>query len=54
MLQHGAVDVWVFRTPAGGTMMAPSLPEVFVSKEIENGLIRVDAERLREVAVYED
>ena len=54
VLQHGSVDVWVFRTPKGGTMMAPSLPEVFVEKDIENGLIRVDAERLQEVAVYED
>ncbi len=54
VLQHGAVDVWLFRTPAGGTLMAPSLPEVFVEKDIVNGLIRVDAERLQEVAVYED
>ncbi len=54
VLQHGAADVWVFRTPEGGTMMAPSLPDVFVEKDVARSLIRVNAERLQEVAVYED
>ena len=54
VLQHGAADVWVFRTPQGGTMMAPSLPDVFVTKDVARNLIRVDAARLQEVAVYED
>jgi 16S rRNA processing protein RimM len=54
VLQHGPTDVWVFRTPGGGTMMAPNLPTVFVEKDVANNLIRVDASRLQEVAVYED
>ena len=54
VLQHGPVDVWVFQTPSGGSMMAPSLPDVFVEKDVVNGRIRVDARRLEEVAVYED
>ncbi len=54
VLQHGPTDVWVFRTPSGGTMMAPNLPTVFVQKDVANNLIRVDPARLQEVAVYED
>ncbi|MBR6955208.1 MAG: 16S rRNA processing protein RimM [Clostridia bacterium] len=54
VLQHGPTDVWVFRTPGGSTMMAPNLPTVFVEKDVANNLIRVDAARLQEVAVYED
>ena len=54
VLQHGPTDVWVFRTPDGGVMMAPNLPTVFVEKDVANNLIRVDAARLQEVAVYED
>lgn len=54
VLQHGPVDVWVFRAPDGQTFMAPSLPEVFPEKDVANNRILVCPERLEEVAVYED
>ncbi len=54
VLQHGPVDVWVFRTPSGGTMMAPNLPDVFTEKDVAAGRIRVCAARLQEVAVYDE
>ncbi len=53
VLQHGSVDTWVFRTDRG-TMMAPALLKVFPRVDAEAGVIAVDPERLREVAVFED
>ena len=53
VLQHGPVDVYVFRTPRG-TMMAPALQRVFPQTDVEHQLIRVDRENLQEVAVFED
>ncbi len=53
VLQHGPVDVYVFKTPKG-TMMAPALKTVFPDVDTAAGIIRVDAERLAEVAVFED
>ena len=54
VLQHGPTDIYVLRTPKGGTLMAPALPAVFVEKDVEAGLLRVCRERLDEVAVYAD
>lgn len=53
VLQHGAVDVYVFRTKTG-TMMAPALKAVFPRVDVEARRIDVCAERLQEVAVFED
>ena len=54
VLQHGAVDTWVFRTPAGGTLMAPALLAVFPEVNAGEKRIRVRAARLAEVAVREE
>ena len=53
VLQHGAVDVYVFKT-AKGTMMAPALKAVFPAVDVEARRIDVVSERLEEVAVWED
>ena len=53
VLQHGAVDTWVFRTPDGGTLMAPALLAVFPEVNAAEKRIRTVAERLAEVAVTE-
>lgn len=53
VLQHGAVDVYVFQTHRG-TMMAPALKAVFPQVDVQNRRIDVDARRLNEVAVFED
>ena len=53
VLQHGPVDVYVFRT-ACGTMMAPALKAVFPRVDVTARRIDVCAERLQEVAVVED
>ena len=54
VLQHGPTDVYVFRGPDGRTWMAPALPDAFPEKDVAAGIIRVNSERLKEVAVYED
>ncbi len=53
VLQHGPVDVYVFKTPKG-VMMAPALKTVFTEVDTAAGIIHTDAERLAEVAVFED
>ena len=53
VLQHGPVDTWVFRTPAG-TLMAPALKAVFPEVNVREKHISVCAEKLAEVAVVED
>ena len=53
VLQHGPVDVYVFDTPRG-EMMAPALLRAFPEVDVAARRILVDAEALREVAVYED
>ena len=53
VLQYGSVDTWVFRT-SSGTMMAPALLAVFPRVDPAAGRITVCAEKLREVAVYDD
>ena len=52
VLQHGSVDTWVFSGPR--PFMAPALLSVFWEVDPENRLIRVDSEKLEEVAVFED
>ena len=53
VLQHGPVDVYVFRTPRG-TLMAPALKAVFPRVDVTARRMDVCAERLQEVAVVED
>ena len=53
VLQHGPVDVYVFRT-SRGVMMAPALKAVFPRVDVAARRIDVCAERLQEVAVVED
>lgn len=53
VLQHGVVDVYVFRTPRG-SMMAPALKAVFPQVDVAARRILVDAARLDEVAVREE
>ena len=53
VLQYGSVDTWVFRT-SSGTLMAPALLSVFPQVDPAAGKISVCAEKLREVAVFDD
>lgn len=53
VLQHGPVDVYVFRTPKG-TLMAPALKAVFPTVDVAGRRITVCTEKLQEVAVVED
>ncbi len=53
VLQHGVVDVYVFRT-AKGSLMAPALKAVFPQVDVAARRILVDASRLDEVAVREE
>ena len=53
VLQYGSVDTWVFRT-SSGTLMAPALLSVFPRVDPAAGKISVCAEKLREVAVFDD
>ncbi len=53
VLQHGSVDTWVFRGKEGG-FLAPALKDVFTEVDTAERVIRVDARRLQEVAVFED
>ena len=52
VLQHGVVDVYVFKCKRGG-MMAPALKAVFPEVDVANKRISVDSARLEEVAVYD-
>lgn len=53
VLQHGPVDVYVFKTPRG-SLMAPALKAVFPTIDVEARRIDVVSERLEEVAVREN
>lgn len=53
VLQHGPVDVYVFRTPSG-SLMAPALKAVFPVVDVPARRISVCTEKLQEVAVVED
>ncbi|MBR5345889.1 MAG: 16S rRNA processing protein RimM [Clostridia bacterium] len=54
VLQHGPTDVYVFKASNSKTWMAPALPDAFPEKDVEHGIIRVNSERLKEVAVDAD
>ena len=51
VLQHGPVDTWVFRS-GSETLMAPALKTVFTEVNVSDRIIRVNAARLKEVAVW--
>lgn len=51
VLQHGTVDVWVFRS-GNSTLMAPALKDVFPEVYPERKLITVNSIRLGEVGVW--
>lgn len=53
ILQPGAADVYVVTLNGGGTCMFPSVPGVFVEKDVAGGRLVVDENRLKEVAVYD-
>ena len=53
VLQHGAVDVYVFKT-ARGTLMAPALKAVFPTIDVAARRIDVVSDRLAEVCVREE
>ncbi len=53
VLQHGPVDVYVFRRNRG-SFMAPALKAVFPSVDVAQRRIDVCTEKLQEVAVFED
>ena len=52
VLQHGVVDVYVFRAK-GRSVMAPALKAVFPAVDVAAKRITVVRERLNEVAVWE-
>ncbi len=53
VLQHGVVDVYVFRRN-GRTVMVPALKAVFPAVDVAEKRISVIRERLDEVAVWEE
>ncbi len=53
VLQHGVVDVYVFRQK-GRSVMAPALKAVFPTVDVAAKRIGVVREKLNEVAVWED
>ncbi|MBR0463380.1 MAG: 16S rRNA processing protein RimM [Clostridia bacterium] len=53
VLQPGANDVYVFRGERGECLV-PALKSVVVSVDVENRLIVFDAQRLSEVAVFDE
>ena len=48
-----ACDIYAFDTERG-EMMMPALRRVILSTDVENGVIRLSAEKLAEVAVWQD
>ena len=53
VLQHGVVDVYVFKAK-GKSVMAPALKAVFPTVDVAAKRISVVRERLNEVAVWEE
>ncbi len=53
VLQHGPVDVYVFKAKRG-SFMAPALKAVFPRVDVAARRIEVCTEKLQEVAVFED
>jgi len=52
ILQNGAADVYVIKMEKG-TCLFPSVKHVVLNRDIESGIITVDAQKLAEVAVYD-
>ena len=53
VLQHGGVDVYVFKAK-GKSVMAPALKAVFPTVDVAEKRIGVVREKLDEVAVWEE
>jgi len=53
VLQHGVVDVYVFKAK-GKSVMAPALKAVFPTVDVAGKRISVIREKLDEVAVWEE
>ena len=53
ILQNGAADVYVVQSGDSEEMMFPSIPGVVLRKDVAEGVIVVDADRLQEVCVYD-
>ena len=53
VLQHGVVDVYVFKAK-GKSVMAPALKAVFPAVDVAGKRISVVREKLDEVAVWEE
>ena len=51
VLQHGAADVYVVKGKSG--FMFPALKRVIKKVDLEKGIILVDVDALKEVAVYD-
>ena len=52
ILQNGAADVYVVKLETG-TCMFPAVKHVLINRDVESGIITVDAQKLSEVAVYD-
>ena len=53
VMQPGGNDVYVFKGPLG-EVLVPALKSVVRSVDLEAGVMRLDGQRLDEVAVFED
>lgn len=53
ILQTGAQDIYVTDLHSGGELMFPSVPDVFIERDVEGGRIVLDGRRLKEVGVYD-
>lgn len=52
ILQNGAADVYVVKME-NGTCLFPSVKHIVLERDVENGIIIVDMQKLAEVAVYD-
>ncbi len=53
LIQTGASDVYVVTQKEGGTLLFPAAPGVILERDVQNGRIVVDCNKLQEVAVYD-
>lgn len=53
ILQTGAKDIYVTDLSGGGQLLFPSVPDVFVTRDVRGGRIVLDERRLKEVGVYD-
>ena len=53
-MQYSATDIYQAALDKGGSVAFPGLKEVIEKVDIEKGEIYVNAEKLAEVALYED